>query len=121
MIGTADANDGRQVYYSNVLMPTDTSMTVSVALNTSKIGAENTEGITEGETVTANVFLSGVVGAVPNANVTVTVTNDSAKGNDTTYEKTFTSMNTVNGWNAFSWTPQRATTMGSRLPPASAP
>ena len=103
VIGTADANDGRQVYYSNVLMPTDTSMTVSVALNTSKIGAENTEGITEGETVTANVFLSGVVGAVPNANVTVTVTNDSAKGNDTTYEKTFTSMNTVNGWNAFSW------------------
>ena len=94
---------GRQVYYSNVLMPTDTSMTVSVALNTSKIGAENTEGITEGETVTANVFLSGVVGAVPNANVTVTVTNDSAKGNDTAYEKTFTSMNTVNGWNAFSW------------------
>lgn len=58
VIGTADANDGRQVYYSNVLMPTDTSMTVSVALNTSKIGAENTEGITEGETVTANVFLS---------------------------------------------------------------
>lgn len=94
---------GRQVYYSNVLMPTDTNMTVSVALNTSKIGAENTEGITEGETVTANVFLSGVVGAVPNANVTVKVTNDSAKGNDTAYEKTFTSMNTVNGWNAFSW------------------
>ena len=103
VIGTADANDGRQVYYSNVLMPTDTSMTVSVALNTSKIDAENTEGITEGETVTANVFLSGVVGAVPNANVTVKVTNDSAKGNDTAYEKTFTSMNTVNGWNAFSW------------------
>lgn len=103
VIGTADANDGRQVYYSNVLMPTDTNMTVSVALNTSKIGAENTEGITEGETVTANVFLSGVVGVVPNANVTVTVTNDSAKGNNTTYEKTFTSMNTVNGWNAFSW------------------
>lgn len=103
IVGEKDANDGRQVYYSNVLMPTDTSMTVSVALNTSKIGAENTEGITEGETVTANVFLSGVVGAVPNANVTVTVTNDSAKGNDTAYEKTFTSMNTVNGWNAFSW------------------
>ena len=103
VIGTADANDGRQVYYSNVLMPTDTNMTVSVALNTSKIGAENTEGITEGETVTANVFLSGVVGVVPNANVTVTVTNDSAKGNNTAYEKTFTSMNTVNGWNAFIW------------------
>lgn len=103
VIDTADANDGRQVYYSNVLMPTDTNMTVSVALNTSKIGAENTEGITEGETVTANVFLSGVVGAVPNANVTVKVTNDSVKGNDTAYEKTFTSMNTVNGWNAFSW------------------
>ena len=105
VIGTADANDGRQVYYSNVLMPTDTSMTVSVALNTSKIGAENTEGITEGETVTANVYLSGVVGAVPNANVTVTVTNDDAKGNGTAgeYKQILGNKNTVNGWNAFDW------------------
>lgn len=96
---------GRQVYYSNVLMPTDTNMTVSVALNTSKIGAENTEGITEGETVTANVFLSGVVGAVPNANVTVTVTNDDAKGNGTAgeYKQILGNKNTVNGWNAFDW------------------
>ena len=112
VIGTADANDGRQVYYSNVLMPTDTNMTVSVALNTSKIGTENTEGITEGETVTANVFLSGVVGVVPNANVTVTVTNDSAKGNNTAYEKTFTSMNTVNGWNAFIWNTEESDDKG---------
>ena len=105
LIGTADANDGRQVYYSNVLMPTDTNMTVSVALNTSKIGAENTEGITEGETVTANVYLSGVVGAVPNANVTVTVTNDDAKGNGTAgeYKQILGNKNTVNGWNAFDW------------------
>lgn len=96
---------GRQVYYSNVLMPTDTSMTVSVALNTSKIDAENTEGITEGETVTANVYLSGVVGAVPNANVTVTVTNDDAKGNGTAgeYKQILGNKNTVNGWNAFDW------------------
>lgn len=96
---------GRQVYYSNVLMPTDTNMTVSVALNTSKIGAENTEGITEGETVTANVYLSGVVGAVPNANVTVTVTNDDAKGNGTAgeYKQILGNKNTVNGWNAFDW------------------
>lgn len=96
---------GRQVYYSNVLMPTDTSMTVSVALNTSKIDAENTEGITEGETVTANVYLSGVVGAVPNANVTVTVTNDSSKGNGTAgdYKQILGNKNTVNGWNAFDW------------------
>lgn len=96
---------GRQVYYSNVLMPTDTSMTVSVALNTSKIGAENTEGITEGETVTANVYLSGVVGAVPNANVTVKVTNDDAKGNGTAgeYKQILGNKNTVNGWNAFDW------------------
>ena len=96
---------GRQVYYSNVLMPTDTSMTVSVALNTSEIDAENTEGITEGETVTANVYLSGVVGAVPNANVTVTVTNDSSKGNGTAgdYKQVLGNKNTVNGWNAFDW------------------
>lgn len=96
---------GRQVYYSNVLMATDTNMTVSVALNTSKIGAENTEGITEGEIVTANVYLSGVVGAVPNANVTVTVTNDSSKGNGTAgdYKQVLGNKNTVNGWNAFDW------------------
>lgn len=105
IVGEKDANDGRQVYYSNVLMPTDTNMTVSVALNTSKIGAENTEGITEGETVTANVYLSGVVGAVPNANVTVTVTNDDAKGNGTAgeYKQILGNKNTVNGWNAFDW------------------
>lgn len=96
---------GRQVYYSNVLMATDTNMTVSVALNTGKIGAENTEGITEGEIVTANVYLSGVVGAVPNANVTVTVTNDSSKGNGTAgdYKQVLGNKNTVNGWNAFDW------------------
>lgn len=96
---------GRQVYYSNVLMATDTNMTVSVALNTSKIDAENTEGITEGEIVTANVYLSGVVGAVPNANVTVTVTNDSSKGNGTAgdYKQVLGNKNTVNGWNAFDW------------------
>lgn len=96
---------GRQVYYSNVLMATDTNMTVSVALNTNKIGAENTEGITEGEIVTANVYLSGVVGAVPNANVTVTVTNDSSKGNGTAgdYKQVLGNKNTVNGWNAFDW------------------
>lgn len=38
-------------------MPTDASITMSVMVNTDKNG-ENLEGITEGETVTANVFLS---------------------------------------------------------------
>lgn len=93
---------GRQVYYSNVLMPSEGQATVSVAINTNAHG-DNKEGITEGETVTANVFVSGAVNAVPNANVTVTVTADAAKGNTFEYSETLTSKNTVNGWNAFDW------------------
>ena len=93
---------GRQVYYSNVLMPSNGQATVSVAINTDARG-DNKEGITEGEKVTANVFVSGAVNAVPNANVTVTVTADAAKGNPSEYSETLTSKNTVNGWNAFDW------------------
>ncbi len=93
---------GRQVYYSNVMMPTDANMTVSVAINTSGNGA-NQEGITEGETVTANVFLSGATNATPNAEIAVKITADANNGNNTGYVKTFTNRNTVNGWNAFAW------------------
>ena len=96
---------GRHVYYSNVLTTESGKATISVGINTSKLGktGDNLEGITLGETMTANVFVSGAVSATPHANVTVTITNDAAKGNDTAYTKTLTNKNTVNGWNAFDW------------------
>ena len=95
------AVEGRQIYYSNILMPTDASITMSVMVNTDKNG-ENLEGITEGETVTANVFLSGVTGSVPNAEIEVMVEADAAKGNGKNYAKSFTKA-TVNGWNSIDW------------------
>ena len=101
-VNTKDANDGRQVYYSNVMMPTSGEATIAVAVNTNERG-DNLEGITEGETVTVNVLVSGAVGAVPNATLNVTITADNTKGNATGYEKTFTSKATVDGWNAFEW------------------
>lgn len=101
-VNTKDANDGRQVYYSNVMMPTSGETTIAVAVNTNERG-DNLEGITEGETVTVNVLVSGAVGAVPNATLNVTITADDTKGNATGYEKTFTSKATVDGWNAFEW------------------
>ena len=101
-VNTKDANDGRQVYYSNVMMPTSGEATIAVAVNTNERG-DNLEGITEGETVTVNVLVSGAVGAVPNATLNVTITADDTKGNETNYKKAFTSKATVDGWNAFEW------------------
>lgn len=101
-VNTKDANDGRQVYYSNVMMPTSGEATIAVAVNTNERG-DNLEGITEGETVTVNVLVSGAVGAVPNTTLNVTITADDTKGNETNYKKTFTSKATVDGWNAFEW------------------
>lgn len=101
-VNTKDANDGRQVYYSNVMMTTSGEATIAVAVNTNERG-DNLEGITEGETVTVNVLVSGAVGAVPNATLNVTITADDTKGNETNYKKTFTSKATVDGWNAFEW------------------
>ena len=98
-----DANDGRKIYYSNVLMPKDGNTTISVAINTSKTDEYNSEGVTEGEIVTANVFLSGSTKETPNATVSVTVENDADKGNTTQYQQKLEDRNTVNGWNAFDW------------------
>ena len=38
-VNTKDANDGRQVYYSNVMMPTSGEATIAVAVNTNERGA----------------------------------------------------------------------------------
>lgn len=94
--------NGRKVYYSNVITTGEANSTVSVSLNTSALG-ENEEGITEGESVTANVFVSGASGKTPEGTLSVSITNDSTRGNNVSYSKELTSKNTVNGWNAFTW------------------
>ena len=110
---------GRHVYYSNVLTTESGKATISVGINTNKVGktGENLEGITLGETMTANVFVSGAVSATPHANVTVTITNDAAKGNDVAYTKTLTNKNTVNGWNAFDWDTRTGDDSGEETAP----
>lgn len=95
--------NGRHVYYSNVITTGEANSTVSVSLNTSKISGENTEGITEGEIVTANVFVSGATSKTPEGALSVSVQNDSTKGNLVAYSKELTGKNTVNGWNDFEW------------------
>lgn len=96
------APDGRNVYYSNVLTTGEANSTVSVSLNTSALG-ENEEGITEGETVTANIFVSGAANKTPEGQLAVSIKNDETKGNAQNYLKQFTIKNTVNGWNNFAW------------------
>ena len=110
---------GRHVYYSNVLTTESGKATISVGINTSKVGktGDNLEGITLGETMTANVFVAGAVSATPHANVTVTITNDAAKGNDAAYTKTLTNKNTVNGWNAFDWDTSKGDDSGEATAP----
>lgn len=99
-----DANallNGHKQYYSNVLCAADGQTTIDVLIDTNGHGT-NKEGITEGETVNVNVFLSGATQATPIADVTVKIENDTAKGNNETYSTTLTG-STVNGWNVFPW------------------
>lgn len=99
-----DANallNGHKQYYSNVLCAADGQTTIDVLIDTNGRGT-NKEGITEGETVNVNVFLSGATQATPIADVTVKIENDTAKGNNETYSTTLTG-STVNGWNVFPW------------------
>lgn len=99
-----DANallNGHKQYYSNVLCAADGQTAIDVLIDTNGRGT-NKEGITEGETVNVNVFLSGATQATPIADVTVKIENDTAKGNNETYSTTLTG-STVNGWNVFPW------------------
>lgn len=99
-----DANallNGHKQYYSNVLCAADGQTTIDVLIDTNGRGT-NKEGITEGETVNVNVFLSGATQATPIADVTVKIENDTAKGNNETYSTTLTG-STVIGWNVFPW------------------
>lgn len=98
---TDDLLNGHKQYYSNVLCAADGQTTIDVLIDTNGRGT-NKEGITEGETVNVNVFLSGATQATPIADVTVKIENDTAKGNNETYSTTLTG-STVNGWNVFPW------------------
>ena len=98
---TNDLLNGHKQYYSNVLCAADGQTTIDVLIDTNGRGT-NKEGITEGETVNVNVFLSGATQATPIADVTVKIENDTAKGNNETYSTTLTG-STVNGWNVFPW------------------
>lgn len=96
-VGTADIKDGRQVYYSNILVAADAPATVTVNVNTDKTGA-GFEGIVEGETVTIHTFASGASGTTPISELTVTITD---ANRDVVNEQVKTN---VNGHVSFDWT-----------------
>lgn len=71
-VGTADKNDGRQVYYSNILVAANAPATLTVNVNTSNT-SDGYEGIVEGETVTIHTFTSGATGTTPISKLTVNI------------------------------------------------
>lgn len=89
--------DGRQVYYSNILVAADAPATVTVNVNTSNT-TDGYEGIVEGETVTIHTFASGASGTTPISELTVTITD--ANGDEV--EKQVKT--NVNGHVSFDWT-----------------
>lgn len=90
--------DGRQVYYSNVLVADKGDLDLTVTINTNKTD-KGFEGIVEGETVTINTFASGATNTTPISELTATVT----KLGET--EPAFEQVKTdVNGYTSFDWT-----------------
>lgn len=89
--------DGRQVYYSNVLVAGSGDLDLTVTINTSKT-EDGFEGIVEGETVTINTFASGATNTTPISELTVTVTKQGET--DPVFEKVKTD---VNGYTSFDW------------------
>lgn len=71
-VGTADKNDGRQVYYSNILVAANAPATLTVNVNTSNT-SDGYEGIVEGETVFIHTFTSGATGTTPISQLTVNI------------------------------------------------
>lgn len=96
-VGTADIKDGRQVYYSNILVAADAPATVTVNVNTSNT-ADGFEGIVEGETVTIHTFASGASGTTPISELTATITDASGAEVDKQVKTN------VNGHVSFDWT-----------------
>lgn len=96
-VGTADIKDGRQVYYSNILVANPAPPTVTVNVNTSNT-ADGFEGIVEGETVTIHTFASGASGTTPISELTATITDASGAEVDKQVKTN------VNGHVSFDWT-----------------
>lgn len=88
--------DGRQVYYSNILVAADAPATVTVNVNTSNT-TDGYEGIVEGETVTIHTFASGASGTTPISELTVTITDASGAEVDKQVKTN------VNGHVSFDW------------------
>lgn len=88
--------DGRQVYYSNILVAADAPATVTVNVNTDKTGA-GFEGIVQGEKVTIHTFASGATGTTPISELTMTLTNASGAEVDKQVKTN------VNGHVSFDW------------------
>lgn len=101
MVGTADKNDGRQVYYSNILVAANAPATLTVNVNTSNT-SDGYEGIVEGETVTIHTFTSGATGTTPISQLTVNIYEGKSPAAGATPVFTAEKAN-VNGHVSFDW------------------
>lgn len=100
-VGTADKNDGRQVYYSNILVAANAPATLTVNVNTSNT-SDGYEGIVEGETVTIHTFTSGATGTTPISQLTVNIYEGKSPAAGATPVFTAEKAN-VNGHVSFDW------------------
>ena len=92
------AIEGRDVYYSNVLVVGVGMATVTTNITTSANQKFNEEGIVSGETATIHVLASGAAKTTPISTVTATIT----KRGET--EPVFNEKaNNVNGYTSFAW------------------
>ena len=100
-VGTADKNDGRQVYYSNILVAANAPATLTVNVNTDNT-SKGYEGIVEGETVTIHTFTSGATGTTPISKLTVDIYEGKSPAAGATPVFTAEKAN-VNGHVSFDW------------------
>lgn len=92
------ANPGRKVYYSNVLVVGAGMATVTTNITTSANQKFNEEGIVSGETATIHVLASGAAKTTPISTVTATITKSGAP--DPVFNE---KANNVNGYTSFAW------------------
>ena len=92
------AIEGRDVYYSNVLVVGAGMATVTTNITTSANQKFNEEGIVSGETATIHVLASGAAKTTPISTVTATITKSGAT--DPVFNE---KANNVNGYTSFAW------------------
>lgn len=92
------AIEGRDVYYSNVLVVGAGMATVTTNITTSANQNFNEEGIVSGETATIHVLASGAAKTTPISTVTATITKSGAT--DPVFNE---KANNVNGYTSFAW------------------